>query len=208
MNIIDKIKDIIYRIFFSSDKRQNWHNLYEEPEGCLYDEEFRAQQVANHIKKVKYQYPVKTKRVTSPYGWRKLPGMKRHFHTGTDFTGKNKFCEAPCDCVVIKILKPDKKHPYRWAYKKTGWEKIDVPRGRAWTPYVILEAVHDMNLRFVYRHVDPTVTPGHRIARGDKVGIVGNFGWSQGAHLHFEVQRKTLKKWVKKDPMKFLRANA
>jgi hypothetical protein len=206
--IIDQIKNLIYRIFFSSEKRQNWYNGYEEAEGCVYDEDFRKQQVENHAKRVIYQWPVKIKRVTSKYGWRKLPGMKRHFHSGTDYTGRNKFAMAPCDCVVLKILKPDKQHPYRWVHKKGKWVKIDVPKGRGWTPYVVLESIHDMKERWVCRHVDPTVTPGNRISRGDNVGIIGNFGWSQGAHLHFELQRKIANKWVKRDPEKFLRKNA
>lgn len=146
--------------------------------------------------------PVKgrDRRVTSPYGERKLPGQPTKFHIGCDYgAAEGDIAIAVEDCIVLKILDYDKKYPVRFKKNKKGvWENI-APADRAWTPYVNVKSLRNPQLEFHYKHVRPGVKPGDVVKRGEKIGVCGNLGYSMGSHLHFEV-------WVKgnhTDPQKW-----
>lgn len=139
------------------------------------------------------------RRVTSPYGNRHLPGQKPKFHIGTDYgVSEGGKCVAVEDVIILKVLDYDSKYPVR--FKKVGgvWKNI-APEGRAWTPYVNVKSLRNPDLEFRYKHVRPGVKAGDIVKKGEVIGSCGNYGYSMGSHLHFEV-------WVKgnhTDPQKW-----
>lgn len=194
--------DIIYRIFFKSDKRQRWYN---DPSSEAFAEKIPSSDIPEEVapEKVRINFPVLIKGVTSRFGWRKIPGIPRHFHRGTDYTSKgNEYTLAPCKCIVKKIQYPDHVYPHRFKYENGKWNKIDVPKGRAWTPYVVLVACHDKNIKFVHRHGKAVVVLGQVLEEGDPVTKVGGYGYSQGAHHHDEYLLRKRKKFKNIDPDK------
>lgn len=147
-------------------------------------------------------YPVEHKKVTSPYGMRTLQGRESKFHYGTDFTGKNKYALAPCDMDIVKVVLPDGKYPYRFKYnRKSGRYELreDVPPGRAWSPYIRAECLADRNISFIFKHVR-AIVGGGIVKEGERIAEVGNWGFSMGPHLHFEV----LINGENVDPIEFL----
>ena len=47
---------------------------------------------------------------------------------------------------------------------------------------------HSSGLETAYAHLGSlSVVKGQQVSRGQQVGLIGNTGWSQGPHLHFEV---------------------
>lgn len=134
------------------------------------------------------RYPVDNKKITSPYGKRTLPGRDSVFHYGVDFTGKNKIAVAPCGIIIDRVLSEDIEYPCKFKLSKGVFvPDLTVPSGRAWTPFVIAHSMTDSNLSFVFKHVSPVVKMGEAVEEGEAVGNIGNFGFSMGAHLHFEV---------------------
>lgn len=83
-----------------------------------------------------------------------------------------------------------------------------VPEDRAWTPFIIGIGVHSKNL-YKFKHTDPKVKKGDEVSAGDLIGKSGNYGYSLGAHLHFEVWPwdEKAQDWKKEtDPEIFLKA--
>lgn len=132
-------------------------------------------------------YPVKIKKITSPYGTRKLKDRKPTFHYGIDFTGKNDNAYAVCNCKVVRVLKPDYEYPVRFDANDNFKEIKNIPEGRAWSPYVTLESLIDDSIMFIYKHIDSNLEIDTIIEEGTIIGAIGNFGFSMGKHLHFEV---------------------
>jgi murein DD-endopeptidase MepM/ murein hydrolase activator NlpD len=125
--------------------------------------------------------------VTSPYGERKLPGQPAKFHIGCDYgVEEGGKCIAIEDVIVLKVLDIDKKYPVRFKKVKGVWKNI-APEGSAWTPYVNTKSLRDPKLEYHYKHVRPGVKAGDVIKKGDVIGSCGNYGYSMGSHLHFEV---------------------
>ena len=59
---------------------------------------------------------------------------------------------------------------------------------------------HGFNYQSLYAHMSGfNVKKGQKVTRGQVIGFVGNTGRSRGAHLHYEVRYKG----VKKDPKDF-----
>ncbi|EKP13035.1 M23 family metallopeptidase [Leptospira borgpetersenii] len=160
-----------------------------------------------------FRLPVSNPHITSPYGYRYLniDGKKsKQFHLGIDLGGYNDVF-APEDCVIETVLGRDRKYPVKFRWEKNTWVNLvksgEVPEDRAWTPYVLAIGVHTKN-RYKLKHTDPRVKKGDKVSAGDLIGKSGNYGYSLGAHLHFEVWPwdEKAQDWKKEtDPEKFLK---
>ncbi|MDL2254012.1 M23 family metallopeptidase [Ruminococcaceae bacterium OttesenSCG-928-I18] len=105
-------------------------------------------------------------RVSSPYGWRTLRGM-RQWHAGQDIVGDDdRTVRAIWDAVKCEVSR--------------GWNG---GRGNMVTLY------YSAALRVICQHLsDIYVKNGSGVKQGDAIGLMGNTGDSLGAHLHIEVQ--------------------
>lgn len=110
-------------------------------------------------------------KVTSPYAVRTLDGVTA-MHTGYDIVGvgSSEVVAAEGGRVVRSCIVTDKSNP--------TWQ---------WGNYVcILTAGGQYHY---YCHLaSRAVSEGQTVRRGDKLGVMGNTGYSFGAHLHFEVR--------------------
>ncbi len=122
--------------------------------------------------------PFKTNKVklTSAFGNRVLNGSKE-FHGGYDLVGDGSHevvCAVPGKVIRSRII-TDKKDP--------TWQ---------WGNYVCIRG--SVGYDYYYCHLaSRAVSEGQTIRAGDKIGIMGNTGYSFGAHLHFEIRRGTEK---------------
>ena len=110
-------------------------------------------------------------RVTSPYGQRIINGVSQ-FHNGVDLVGEGgtAVCSVCDGKVVSSTIITDKSN--------RTWE---------WGNYVCVEAD---GKRIYYCHLaSRSVKVGDMIKKGQRIGIMGNTGYSLGAHLHFEVRK-------------------
>ncbi|WP_061278265.1 M23 family metallopeptidase [Leptospira interrogans] len=159
--------------------------------------------------------PLENPKITSHFGWRNLNingKASRQFHLGVDLVSENKNVFAPEECVIRSVLGRDEKHPVRFKYQNGTWidllENGKIPKGRAWTPYVIAVGIDSKNL-YKFKHIDPCVAVGETLQAGDQIGSYDNLGYSMGAHLHFEIWLWDEKRqdWKKSpiDPEKFLK---
>ena len=118
-----------------------------------------------------FTHPLQSKYITSGYGMRKDPktGILQ-FHAGIDFRGKTgTTIMASLDGVVSVVGE-------NWLYGK----------------YIIIS--HGNGYKTLYGHMNSfSVKQGDRVARGRKIGEVGNTGYSTGPHLHFGIYDKNNK---------------
>lgn len=111
-------------------------------------------------------------RLTSPYGQRVLNGVTQ-FHKGVDLVGvgSTAVCSV-CDGTVLSSqIITDKSN--------RTWE---------WGNYVSVQA-GDGTVHYYCHLASRSVKKGDKVKRGQKLGIMGNTGYSFGAHTHFEVRR-------------------
>lgn len=110
-------------------------------------------------------FPTMTRTVTSPFGYRKDPinGLPS-FHSGIDFgAGFGSDVFATADGTIVSAGR-------------------DASHGNN----VIIS--HGQGLKTWYMHLSKIlVAEGDAVAKGQKIGLVGNTGRSTGAHLHYEV---------------------
>ncbi|MCL2211511.1 MAG: peptidoglycan DD-metalloendopeptidase family protein [Treponema sp.] len=112
-----------------------------------------------------FTFPLQSRYITSRYGMRKDPftGVLQ-FHGGVDFranTGTTVM--ASLDGTVSVISE-------NWLYGK----------------YIIMS--HGNGYKSIYGHLNAySVKQGDKVARGRKIGEVGNTGYSTGPHLHFGI---------------------
>ena len=109
-------------------------------------------------------------RVTSPYGQRVLNGVNQ-WHNGIDLVGEGStaVCSVCDGKVVSSTMITDKSN--------RTWE---------WGNYVCVEAD---GKRIYYCHLaSRAVKVGDTVKKGQRIGIMGNTGYSFGTHLHFEVR--------------------
>jgi len=115
-----------------------------------------------------FMYPLHNRYITSGYGMRKDPktGILQ-FHAGIDFRGRvGTTIMASLDGVVSVVGE-------NWLYGK----------------YIIIS--HSNGYKTLYGHMNSfSVRQGDRVARGKKIGEVGNTGYSTGPHLHFGIYDK------------------
>lgn len=198
--IINLILNILKMKGINADGLQNWWNDKEQ--------EKEAIKATQSIKNVEFEitFPVKIPRITSPYGWRRLVG-KRSWHNGVDYSGRdNPTARAPFNGIITKVVLPDAKYPvkFKWSQKDGRFVSVkDIPKGRAWTPYIVIQSTHNPNLRAILRHVKSKVTAGTPIEIRQEVASIGNYGYCMGAHLHYEIQEKKNGKWKERNPHKF-----
>lgn len=112
-----------------------------------------------------------TVKLTSPYGERTLEG-KRQFHSGYDLVGVGSriVTAAVGGKVVQSRIVTDKSN--------ATWQ---------WGNYVCIKG--EDGRYYYYCHLSSrSVAKGQTVNAGDKLGVMGNTGYSFGAHLHFEVR--------------------
>lgn len=117
--------------------------------------------------------PFQTNRVkvTSPFGQRTLNG-RSEFHTGYDLVGVGS--HAVVAAVGGKVVQS------RMVTNKANltWQ---------WGNYICIRT--DAGQYHYYCHLaERSVTAGQTVSAGEKIGVMGNTGYSFGAHLHFEVR--------------------
>ncbi|MCL2809428.1 MAG: M23 family metallopeptidase [Treponema sp.] len=112
-----------------------------------------------------FMYPLQTRFITSGYGMRRDPktGVSQ-FHSGIDFRANiGVTVMASLDGTVSFVGE-------NWLYGK----------------FIIIS--HSNGYKTLYAHLNSfAVKQGDRVARGRKIGEVGNTGYSTGPHLHFEI---------------------
>ena len=124
-------------------------------------------------------------RVTSPYGNRTLNG-KKEFHGGIDIVGDdNEDILCPVDGVVRSSTIINDKSDLTWT----------------WGNYVRVDD-KDGNRLFFCHMASRAVKVGQRVTVGDKLGVMGNTGYSFGVHTHFEVRKPDGKTTI--DPAEYL----
>lgn len=125
-----------------------------------------------------FAYPVRYAGVSSPFGNRYHPVLKRYIlHTGVDLVAKYVPLRAAKAGVVT------------FAGNMSGYGKI-----------IIIK--HDNGYETRYAHLSVISTNvGEHVNQGDLIGKTGNSGRTTGAHLHFEIRQNG----SPKNPMKYLR---
>lgn len=108
--------------------------------------------------------------IVSGFGWRKLRG-EDNFHGGIDIKG-----------VIGDPV-----------FSATDGKVYDVGRGEMLGKYVVVEYVSPrtkIKYHIRYGHLNSfSVRKGHVVKKGDKIGEVGETGYTEGPHLHFELMR-------------------
>jgi len=112
--------------------------------------------------------PVKYEGITSRYGWRTHPTLKRReFHPGSDLRAKyGTPVYATADGVV----------EYAGYHRKSGYGRL-----------VILD--NNFGFKTYFGHLSKVkVKAGQFVKKGDLIALSGNSGLSNGPHLHYEVR--------------------
>ncbi|MCK5687248.1 M23 family metallopeptidase [bacterium] len=114
----------------------------------------------------KFRWPCATKRVTSPFGFRRHPTLGRKiFHTGIDIGVSYKTVRASLSGTV----------------SYAGWI-------RGYGKIVIIK--HKKGYSTKYAHLSSfKVSQGTKVLRGQAIGKSGNTGITTGPHLHFEIRK-------------------
>ena len=114
-----------------------------------------------------FGWPTKSRRVTSPYGYRIHPVSKvKKMHTGIDIgEGMGAGIYASNSGTVIYA-------DWRGGYGKT----------------VIID--HGNYISTLYAHLNSiNVKTGQKVSKGQQIGTMGSTGVSTGPHLHFEIRK-------------------
>lgn len=111
-------------------------------------------------------------KITSPYGNRILNG-KPEFHKGVDLVGiDDKTVYAPCDGIIGTST------------------RVYVGATAEWGNYIRLDSADGKYSIFMCHLKSRAVVKGQKVAKGQKLGVMGSTGKSTGAHTHFEVRKK------------------
>lgn len=110
-------------------------------------------------------YPLKSIKVTSPYGYRRDPFTgKLSWHNGLDLRAKNEPAYAMMDGIVEKV-----------GYDNRSGNYVTLRHGNYHVSYCHLSSV--------------IVGKGERVFSGTIVGVTGNTGRSTGCHLHLTCKK-------------------
>ena len=151
----------------------------------------------------KFIIPVKGKyKVSSPFGWRKDPVTKKNtrHHNGTDIVTGNPN-EPVLAAMNGRVIKAEKSKAANGGF---GY-------------YVVVR--HMVGTKFytsLYAHMKKDsikVKVGQSVKAGDQLGIIGDTGYTTGAHLHWEIWQGRTHGWSSDgrgfvDPMQFIPAMA
>lgn len=122
-----------------------------------------------------FYYPVMDAKVSSPYGYRTLKGV-REFHTGVDWisTSQSRDIYAVADGTIIYTR-------YNCSKNVTDWSK-------GFGNHIVLK-LKDGSI-VIYAHLDPKqiVKEGAAVKAGQKIAVMGMTGCSTGPHLHMELR--------------------
>ncbi|MEX2514912.1 MAG: peptidoglycan DD-metalloendopeptidase family protein [Candidatus Paceibacterota bacterium] len=148
-----------------------------EAELRSFEEQLNAQASGATISEdsVRFSWPISPVVITQLFGGtefaRRNPGVYgRPFHNGTDFG-------APIGTPVTA--------PAGGTVRGSG--NTDVISGcYSYGKWILVD--HPTGVSTLYAHLSQiAVQPGDQVARGDRIGYVGNTGYSTGPHLHFTV---------------------
>ncbi len=110
-------------------------------------------------------YPLKSIKITSPYGYRRDPITgKQSWHNGLDLRAKNEPAYSMMEGIVEKI-----------GYDSRSGNYVTLKHG---------------NYRVSYCHLSSIIVrKGERVFPGIIVGVTGNTGRSTGSHLHITCKK-------------------
>ena len=110
-------------------------------------------------------YPLKSIKVTSPYGYRRDPITgKQSWHNGLDLRAKNEPAYAMMDGIVEKV-----------GYGNRSGNYVTLRHGNYHVSYCHLSSI--------------VVSRGESVYPGSIVGVTGNSGRSTGRHLHLTCKK-------------------
>ena len=110
-------------------------------------------------------YPLKSIKVTSPYGYRRDPFTgKPSWHNGLDLRAKNEPAYAMMDGIVEKV-----------GYDNRSGNYVTLRHGNFYISYCHLSSI--------------IVRKGESVFPGIIVGVTGNTGRSTGSHLHLTCKK-------------------
>ena len=110
-------------------------------------------------------YPLKSIKITSPYGYRRDPFTgKLSWHNGLDLRAKNEPAYAMMDGIVEKI-----------GYDNRSGNYVTLRHGNFYISYCHLSSI--------------IVRKGEYVYPGIIVGVTGNTGRSTGSHLHLTCKK-------------------
>ncbi len=110
-------------------------------------------------------YPLKSIKVTSPYGYRRDPFTgKQSWHNGLDLRAKNEPAYAMMDGIVEKV-----------GYDNRSGNYVTLRHGNYHVSYCHLSSI--------------MVRKGEYVYPGIIVGVTGNTGRSTGSHLHLTCKK-------------------
>ena len=110
-------------------------------------------------------YPLKSIKVTSPYGYRRDPfTSKLSWHNGLDLRAKNEPAYAMMDGIVEKV-----------GYDNRSGNYVTLRHGKFYISYCHLSSI--------------IVRKGESVFPGIIVGVTGNTGRSTGSHLHLTCKK-------------------
>lgn len=110
-------------------------------------------------------YPLKSIKVTSPYGYRRDPITgKQSWHNGLDLRAKNEPAYAMMDGIVEKV-----------GYDNRSGNYVTLRHGNYHVSYCHLSSI--------------MVRKGEYVYPGIIVGVTGNTGRSTGSHLHLTCKK-------------------
>lgn len=110
-------------------------------------------------------YPLKSIKVTSPYGYRRDPFTgKQSWHNGLDLRAKNEPAYAMMDGIVEKV-----------GYNNRSGNYVTLRHGNYYVSYCHLSSI--------------IVRKGEYVYPGIIVGVTGNSGRSTGSHLHLTCKK-------------------
>ncbi len=158
--INDKISDLENTMGINSDSNESVDNRIDTLKvTSIQRQEF--------LKNIPNGSPVVFKGVSSSFGWRKHPVLKKkEFHPGLDLRAKKGAkIYAPADGLV----------EFSGYHKRSGYGNL-----------IILD--HNFGFKTLYGHLSKRVVKnGEFVKKGELIGYVGSTGLSTGAHLHYGV---------------------